>query len=191
MDNERSLVSAWGVVGVNAAVWRFLEAVETSQPEALKMIQREGFVFDGSGGRWERLALSLYSRLVELSHEAVGILAESLHGRECWWVAIFVHPPSTPPDFPSSCSGPLRLNEDGQCVCEAHYVFENNESPPHVANSYAPGTLCDCGHTYFHHVFGTCDVSRGGVRVDTCQEFVAAGREQPKPPDDSHAKGLS
>lgn len=34
--------------------------------------------------------------------------------------------------------------------------------------------VCRCGHVYLAHVFGACDVSRGGERVDDCDGFVFA-----------------
>lgn len=38
-----------------------------------------------------------------------------------------------------------------------------------------PDAVCSqCEHTYFHHVFGACDVSRGGERVDDCPSFGLA-----------------
>jgi hypothetical protein len=48
----------------------FLKYVAGQSKEALAIIQREGFVFDHSGGRWEKLAFTLYSDLVAISTDA-------------------------------------------------------------------------------------------------------------------------
>ena len=48
----------------------FLEYVAGQSKAALAIIQREGFVFDHSGGRWEKLAFTLYSDLVAISTDA-------------------------------------------------------------------------------------------------------------------------
>jgi hypothetical protein len=45
---------------------QFVRYVQTRQPAALDYFRRNGFVFDNSGGRWEKLAFSLYSDLCEL-----------------------------------------------------------------------------------------------------------------------------
>lgn len=39
-------------------------AVSKRPDECKRMFEREGFIFDGTGGRWEKLALSLYTILV-------------------------------------------------------------------------------------------------------------------------------
>ena len=39
-------------------------AVSKRPDECKRMFEREGFIFDGTGGRWEKLALSLYTMLV-------------------------------------------------------------------------------------------------------------------------------
>ena len=48
----------------------FLKYVAGQSKEALAIIEREGFVFDHSVGRWEKLAFTLYSDLVAISSEA-------------------------------------------------------------------------------------------------------------------------
>ena len=46
------------------------------QPHALSVIKKEGFVFDGSGGKWERLAFSFYADLCELESKARSLFKE-------------------------------------------------------------------------------------------------------------------
>lgn len=43
------------------------ELCQQKQAEALAIIRREGFIFDGSGGRWEKLAFTFYTKLVSLA----------------------------------------------------------------------------------------------------------------------------
>ena len=52
----------------------FLIKVRDRQPEALDTIKKHGFVFDNLDDRWQKLAFSLYTDLVELSHDATHIL---------------------------------------------------------------------------------------------------------------------
>lgn len=40
----------------------------------LSMIERENFIFDGSGGRWEKLAFTLYSEIVQMSFDLSSLL---------------------------------------------------------------------------------------------------------------------
>jgi hypothetical protein len=54
-----------------------LEVVEDSPSAALAMIQGEGFTFDGSGGRWEKLAFSLYTHIVDLGEKARAAIAKA------------------------------------------------------------------------------------------------------------------
>lgn len=42
------------------------------------------------------------------------------------------------------------------------------ENPAHKVG---PDVLCVCGHRAFDHVYGPCDATRGGVRVDNCERF--------------------
>lgn len=53
-----------------AAMTQGLFEFSKAAPEALAKIQKHGFVFDGSGGRWEKLAFTLYSSLVEISFQS-------------------------------------------------------------------------------------------------------------------------
>ena len=47
-----------------------LKQFSTVSKDALDIIEREGFVFDHSGGRWEKLAFTFYSSLVGVSADA-------------------------------------------------------------------------------------------------------------------------
>lgn len=53
-----------------ASAVEVMKTASTASRRQLEIIQREGFVFDGSGDRWEKLAFTLYSALVETSTDA-------------------------------------------------------------------------------------------------------------------------
>lgn len=56
-----------------------LEEIATKQPEALKIIEQEGFVFTDIGhepGNWQHLAFTLYTQLCEVDSIARAALAE-------------------------------------------------------------------------------------------------------------------
>lgn len=60
-----------------------LERVAQKQPEALAMIERNGFVFDSIGaepGNWQHLAFSLYNDLCEVESIARSALTEDDDG---------------------------------------------------------------------------------------------------------------
>lgn len=49
---------------------KVLQSTSEASRKQLDIIQAEGFVFNGEGGRWEKLAFTLYSALVEVSTDA-------------------------------------------------------------------------------------------------------------------------
>jgi len=55
---------------------KFARYAESKQPEALEMIERAGFIFDKSGGSWEKLAFTLYSDLCEINLKARQLFEE-------------------------------------------------------------------------------------------------------------------
>jgi len=52
----------------------FVEKVRNRQPEALAIIKKHGVVFDDLEDRWQKLAFTLYTDIVELSRDAEHIL---------------------------------------------------------------------------------------------------------------------
>lgn len=54
----------------------FLLAVAHKIDEEKGKLRHNGFVFDGSGGQWEKLAFTFYTDIAELSMEAHNVLAE-------------------------------------------------------------------------------------------------------------------
>lgn len=54
-----------------------LGVVENNPCEMIAMFEREGFVFDGSGGRWEKLAFTLYSHMVDTADKAAAIISKA------------------------------------------------------------------------------------------------------------------
>lgn len=52
--------------------------VATKRPkEALDMMEREGFVFDNLDDRWQKLAFTLYTTIVDASGKAEAVLAKA------------------------------------------------------------------------------------------------------------------
>jgi len=47
-----------------------LDKVETKQTEIISMLRKNGFVFENKGGRWEKLAFTLYSEICDLRSQA-------------------------------------------------------------------------------------------------------------------------
>ena len=58
-----------------------LLAIRGRPDEATKIFKREGFVFDDKGGRWEQLAMSLYTMLVINAEAAREVLLKA-EGKE-------------------------------------------------------------------------------------------------------------
>lgn len=59
-----------------------LEEIARMQPDALKMIERNGFIFDDIGdepGNWQHLAFTLYVSLCEIESIARAALSEVQH----------------------------------------------------------------------------------------------------------------
>ncbi len=54
-----------------------LEATARASRQTLDIIQKENFVFDGSGDRWEKLAFTIYTELTQASTDAKDALAEA------------------------------------------------------------------------------------------------------------------
>jgi hypothetical protein len=51
-----------------------LGLIAGAQERALAMIEKQKFVFDGTGGRWEKLAFTLYTDICEMSAHAEMVL---------------------------------------------------------------------------------------------------------------------
>jgi len=51
-------------------LYDFALFAQVFQSHALGIIKKEDFVFDGSGGRWEKLAFTFYSNLCEIDSRA-------------------------------------------------------------------------------------------------------------------------
>lgn len=60
----------------NARMRTLLERFTHVNKQALDIIKREGFVFDHSGGRWEKLAFTFYSDLVAIATDARHVLEQ-------------------------------------------------------------------------------------------------------------------
>jgi hypothetical protein len=54
----------------------------SQQPEAVEIFRRENFVFDNKNGRWEKLAFTLYSMLVEIHSTSEQVLKGDEEGEE-------------------------------------------------------------------------------------------------------------
>lgn len=59
-----------------------LKRIEPASHYILDIIKKENFVFDGSGGRWEKLAMTIYADLVSASTEARMVLEGEEKGDE-------------------------------------------------------------------------------------------------------------
>lgn len=57
-----------------------LTDVAAMQPRALLLFRTEGFVFNGSGGVWEKLAFTLYTMLVEAHEKCQAVLDDAENG---------------------------------------------------------------------------------------------------------------
>jgi hypothetical protein len=55
-----------------------LQQIAGAQEHMLEMIESKKFKFDGTGGRWETLAFSLYTEICELSALAGALLEHDL-----------------------------------------------------------------------------------------------------------------
>ena len=62
---------------LNERYKKALEDFEKAQQEILAIIRRENFVFDNTGGRWEKLAFSLYTEICSISSIAKQALTET------------------------------------------------------------------------------------------------------------------
>ncbi len=62
---------------VIAVLTEALEATARASRQTLDIIQKENFVFDGSGDRWEKLAFTIYTELTQASTDAKDALAEA------------------------------------------------------------------------------------------------------------------
>lgn len=54
-----------------------LESIKDLPGKCLAMFEREGFVFDGCGGKWEKLAFTLYSDIVSNAIQAKATIAKA------------------------------------------------------------------------------------------------------------------
>ena len=59
----------------------FIEKVYKKPDEMIKLCEEKGFVFDNSNDRWQKLAFTFYSEIVQLSSEAQSI-RQQLLGKE-------------------------------------------------------------------------------------------------------------
>lgn len=57
-------------------LYDFAIFTQVFQPHALEIIKREGFIFDGSGGKWEKLAFSFYTDLCNIDSRATQLFKE-------------------------------------------------------------------------------------------------------------------
>lgn len=64
---QRTLMLLNELTAENERLRAALQNIEPESKKALAIIEREGFIFDGSGDRWEKLAFTLYSALVMAS----------------------------------------------------------------------------------------------------------------------------
>jgi len=72
-DYDELRVNLSAALAENAKLREALQKVEAKQPEALKKIEANGFVFNDIGcepGNWQHLAFTLYTDLCELRTEA-------------------------------------------------------------------------------------------------------------------------
>lgn len=58
-----------------------LKEVKNAPRDMLDMMNREGIVFDGTGGKWEKLALTLYSQIVATAKIAKDAIASAAIAR--------------------------------------------------------------------------------------------------------------
>lgn len=75
----RALKAADEMQGFLRRLRERLTVIADRQPDVLKKLAQDGFVFDEIGnepGNWKHLAFWLYTDLCELSHAAEGILEE-------------------------------------------------------------------------------------------------------------------